>query len=142
MWIALGVVVALLVGFPVSISLVNDGAARGIETRLLRLPLPDGTERIDSMAQAGKLVGNGNGMQYIAALLIRSDHGAARLQGFYDAQKGVADLSITVTPAEDLAALRNATGFLSDPGESGTFVVQAWGEGPGGIFEAFDIRGH
>lgn len=131
-----------LIGFAVSIPIVNDAAARDVETRLLDLPVPEGAERTTSMAQAGKIVGNGNGMQYLGALLIRSDDGVDELQRFYSVQGEAAGLSITVTPAEDLEEFHSARGFLTRPVEHGTFVVHAWGDGPGEIFEGLDIRGH
>lgn len=141
-WIVFSVTAAVVIGFAVSIPIVNDVAARDVETRLLDLPIPEGAERIDSMAQAGKLVGNGNGMQYLGALLIRGDDSVGELQRFYGVHGETVGLSITVTPADDLEGFHGAGGFLAHSGEPGTFVVQAWGNGPGEIFEEFDIRGH
>lgn len=125
-----------------SVRAVNDAAAHDIETRLLVVPLPDGADRIDSMSLAGKLSGNGNGMQYLGALLIRSDQTASELQAFYDTQTGMDELSVTVTTAGGLSELQSTPGFLGEPGEPGTFIVYAWGDGPGGDFEDSDLRGH
>jgi hypothetical protein len=138
------VTAAVLIAVPVSIPIVNDVAASDVERRLLDLPVPEGAERIDSMAQAGRIVGNGNGMQYVGALLIRSGDSEAALQRFYSAQERAAELSITVTPADDLEreGFHGARGFLAHSGERGTFVVHAWGEAPGQIFEDLDLRGH
>ena len=144
-WLILAAVLAMVIlAVPVSIPIVNDAAASDVERRLMEIDVPAGAERIDSMAQAGKIVGNGNGMQYAGALLIRSEHSAADLQRFYSEQEGAVDLSITVTPADDLQreGLHGARGFLAQPGERGTFVVLAWGSGPGEFFEELDLRGH
>ena len=143
-WIVLGVIAALLIAVPVSVPIVNDVAARDVERRLVDLPVPEGAERIDSMAQAGRIVGNGNGMQYMGALLIRTGNSAAELQRFYSAQGPAADLSITVTPADDLEreGFHGAEEFLAQPGERGTFVVHAWGKAPDQIFATLDLRGH
>lgn len=141
-WVVLALVVGVLVGIPMTITLVNDAAARSVETTLLDLPLPEGAERIDSMAQAGKLIGNGNGMQYLGALLIRSDQTTDALQAFYDAQVETDGLSIMVAPSGSPGTLDGAVGFLLQGAEPGTFDVWAWGEGPGSLFEEFDLRGH
>lgn len=132
----------VLVGMPIAVSLVNDAAARRIEAQLLELQLPDGAALVDSMSQAGKLVGNGNGMQYLGALLISSDDDREELQQFYEGIGGAAGLEITVVPAEEVQGFHGVDGFLADPGAVGTFVVEAWGDGPGWFFEDFDLRGH
>lgn len=141
-WIVLVVVVAVFIGVPISIQIVNDASARHIETQLLDLPLPEGAERTASMAQAGKLDGNGNGMQYLGAILIRSDENVVELKDFYSAQADATGLWLSATPAEDFNGYHGADGFLAHSGESGTFIVSAWGNGPGEFFEVLDIRGH
>jgi hypothetical protein len=141
--IVLGVIAAVIIAVPVSMPIVNDGAAIDVESRLMDLPVPAGEDRIDSMAQAGRIVGNGNGIQYVGALLIQSEDSVGEPQGFYIAQAREADLSIAVTPADDLEreGFHGGREFLAHPGEHGTFVVHAWGEAPGRMFEAFDLRG-
>jgi hypothetical protein len=143
-WIALGVVVVAIVALPVSIHTVNDVVAGEVEGRLIDLPLPQGAELVDSMSQAGRIVGNGNGMQYVGALLLRSSDSLSELQRFYDEQRQSADLAITVTPSDALEndGFHGAHGFLGSSGERGTYVVYGWGSAPGEIFENFDLRGH
>jgi hypothetical protein len=53
--------------------IVNDAIARGVRNDLLALPLPAETEVIDSMFAAGNLVSQGNKIQYLGAILIRSE---------------------------------------------------------------------
>jgi hypothetical protein len=140
--VLVGVVVFVLVGVPVAVTLVNDAVARSVEAQLLEFQLPDGAELLDSMSQAGKLTGNGNGMQYLGALLIKSDDSAAELRQFYEEVEDESGLQITVTPAQDVRGFHGVDGFLADAGIEGTFVVEAWGDGPGWFFENFDLRGH
>lgn len=143
--LVVGIVVVLVpVGFAVSIPLANDAAAREVEEELLALPLPDGAERVDSLSQAGKLVGNGNGMQYLGALLIRSDRSLDELREFYGAESIGEGSPVTVIPTtgSEMAELHGARGFLSAPGTDDLYVVCAWGDGPGGLYEEFDLRGH
>jgi hypothetical protein len=141
-WVLVGVVVFVLLGVPVAITLVNDAAARSVEAQLLELQLPDDAELLDSMSQAGNLTGNGNGMQYLGALLIKSDDSAAELRRFYEEVEDESGLQIAVTPAQDVQGFHGVGGFLADAGIEGTFVVEAWGDGAGWFFENFDLRGH
>ena len=50
----------------------NNRIAQSLEERLLEFSLPPETELLDSKAIAGKLSGNGNGMQYRGMLLLSS----------------------------------------------------------------------
>ena len=134
-------VVLIVAGFAVSVPVVNDAAAREVETELLSLPLPAGTERIDSTAQAGRLVGNGNGMQYLGALLIRSDQSLEQLRSFYRAYDDPA-VAVIPTTGTEIGEFHGASGFLARAGEAGTFIVYAWGDGPGWFYEDVDLRGH
>ena len=58
--------------FVVVIPLTNNHYAKQVEKELRETPLPEKTEIIDSVSLAGKLVGNGNGMQYFGAILLKS----------------------------------------------------------------------
>ncbi len=138
--VAIVIVVAVVVGPPVTITLVNDAAARRIENELVALPLPAGTERVGSASRAAKLTGNGNGMQYLGAIFVRSELSIADLQAYYDDASDSTGLSVTVS---DAGALDDMHGGPIGAGlPSGTRIVWAWGDGPGELFEEFDIRGH
>ena len=52
---------------------INDDVSKKTANELADLPLPGNTELIESVHESGKLVGNGNGMQYFGAILIKSD---------------------------------------------------------------------
>lgn len=81
LWI---VVVCLLmaIGY-MGIVKMNDRIASGLEQALLEYPLPEKTSLVDSKAIAAKLEGNGNGMQYYAAILVVSDLSEDELQAHY-----------------------------------------------------------
>ena len=64
---------AILISGVISIPLINNHAAYKVEKALCEIPLPKETELIESLSQAGKLTGNGNGMQYFGAILIKSE---------------------------------------------------------------------
>lgn len=142
-WIAAAIALVAVIALPLTITTVNNNAAHDAELRLTALPLPEGAELLDSMSQAGKFFGNGNGMQYLGAILIRSDQTASELQSFYDAQPEAESLWVTVVPSGEFEDdLRRATGFLDEPGEAGTFIVYGWGDDPGEFFRITDLRGH
>ena len=64
---------AILIGGVISLPLINNHTAYKVEKALCEIPLPEETELIESLSLAGKLTGNGNGMQYFGAILIRSE---------------------------------------------------------------------
>ncbi len=72
----------LLVAF--GIPVVNNAIALGVEKDMKALPLPEDTQLVESSSVAGKLVGNGNGMQYFGALLLESKLSASELSAFYN----------------------------------------------------------
>lgn len=79
-----GILVAVvLIGGSLSIPLINNYTAYKVEKALCEIPLPEETELIESLSQAGKLTGNGNGMQYFGAILIRSELSLEELDAYY-----------------------------------------------------------
>ena len=60
---------AILIGESLSIPLINNHTAYKVEKALCEIPLPEETELIESLSQAGKLTGNGNGMQYFGNVI-------------------------------------------------------------------------
>ena len=67
------IVIALPVLGYSGIVLTNNYLAQRIETELAAYQLPTKTVLVDSLGVAGKLTGNGNGMQYMCAILVESD---------------------------------------------------------------------
>lgn len=138
------ILVALLVLIIASIPLVNNGWAAQIENRLLNTPLPENTECVDSLSCAGKLTGNGNGMQYLGAILIQSDRSVEEVNAHYAQYR---------TNQWEYRVARYTGGRLSfvdhrnlsfniETGESlEYYIVYTWGESIG-IFSELDIRGH
>ena len=84
-WIIGLCIVALLL--PVAlyggIVITNNAIAHGMAKELKSAPLPEGTILMDSFSLAGKLVGNGNGMQYFGAMLIKSEQTLEELAAYY-----------------------------------------------------------
>ena len=74
---------AILICESLSIPLINNHTAYKVEKALCEITLPEKTELIESLSQAGKLTGNGNGMQYFGAILIRSELSLEELETYY-----------------------------------------------------------
>lgn len=73
----------VLIGGVISIPLINNHTAYKVEKKLCETPLPEKTELIESISRAGKLTGNGNGMQYFGAILIQSELSLKELDDYY-----------------------------------------------------------
>lgn len=122
----------------------NDHTAKNTADELAALPLPDHTELIESIYQTGKLVGNGNGIQYFGAILIQSGLSLEELQEYYKAYakhdwecvvEKQAGAEITFIEHESLA-------FQTKMEGDNYYIVYSWGSSSNSIFQELDIRGH
>lgn len=81
------IVVLLIIVSPVAayfgIIFTNNGIAKHVEKKLKDYPLPEDTVFLDSVSIAGKLIGNGNGMQYMGSILVVSDLSEEELYTYY-----------------------------------------------------------
>lgn len=134
------ILIALLVATP----FVNNYSAAKIEKRLLTLPLPEKTEYIESISKAGKMTGNGNGMQFLGAMLVQSELTLEELDAYYATyRENQWDCIVEVQKGQTLEVIEHgelsfSTEILQD---GGYFVVYSWGSGieP---FATLDIRGN
>ena len=61
----------------------NDRIALSLKEMLVDHPLPPGTQLVDSKAVAGKMAGNGNGMQYFGMILVKTELSEEDLEAYY-----------------------------------------------------------
>lgn len=129
--------------FLISIPRVNDHIAKQTMTELAQVPMPEQTKCIEKVSAAGKLSGNGNGMQYLGALLVKSDLSLKNLKKYYAAntpRKWYCDVerqkgqSLRVSEHVDLRFKHPVKG-------KDYYVVYAWGDYDG-IYSELDLRGH
>lgn len=125
----------------------NDSVAKKIADDLAALPLPSDTILLEQTSLAGKLVGEGNGMQYFGAILIQSSLPQGALQAHY-APFAPNNWSCQVAPqtSSSLSLLEHARlSFKTpiNPGDTGGnyYIVYTWGDNPT-IFNELDLRGH
>ncbi len=123
--------------------IINDSIAKKTANELLDLPLPNSTEFIESIYKSGKLVGNGNGMQYFGAILIKSELSLYELKEYYlefaySEWKFIVENQINT----DIRTIEHAKlTFKTDIDGSNYYIVYSWGNN-NTIFHEFDIRGH
>lgn len=136
------VIISVLV-YIVIIPLVNNIYAMQVETKLRKTPLPEKTEIVDSLSRAGKLVGNGNGMQYFGAILLKSKLSINELEDYYSAyQKNEWSYIVEPQRSQIIEGIEHGRiSFQEKVGNAGYYIVYSWGDGPD-ILEDLDLRGH
>ncbi len=137
------ILVLLIIGIPVG----NDLIALGVSKSLRNTPIPDNTEIIDYTSRAGKLVGNGNGMQYFGALLLKSQLTLEELDKYYS-QYRENDWSFLVSKQKSSQIEFVEHGYLGFNSLEDTvdftnyYVVYTWGSNINNWLLDFDLRGH
>ena len=126
-----------------SIPLINNHTAYKVEKTLCEIPLPEETELIESLSQAGKLTGNGNGMQYFGAILIRSDLSLEELDAYYSRYRSNEwECLVKIQEGQSIEGIDHGTlQFAEEIKDRGYYIVYSWGSG-NSLLDELDIRGH
>ena len=134
---------AVVIGGSMSISLINNHIAYKVEKTICEIPLPEETELIESLSQAGKLTGNGNGMQYFGAILIRSELSLEELDAYYsDYRSNEWEYLVETQEGKPIEVIDHGTlQFSEEIKDSGYYIVYSWGSG-NSLLEELDMRGH
>ena len=139
--IPVAIVIFLLIGLAVSVPLVNDFSAKNVKKSLVEIALPDDTQMVESISKAGKLVGNGNGMQYFGAILIKSEKTLDELFDYYS-QK-LAGVVVKEQKSQTIECVEHAqlsfTTNITDTDKY--YIVYLFGNGIS-PFSELDIRGY
>lgn len=136
--------VLLAVCFCVSIPVVNDLYAKRIADELSALPLPENTRIAEKMSAAAKLWGNGNGMQYMGALLLESELPLDELEEFYS--ESAMPCRISRQDGKTIKVTEHGNyGFNTEIDSDSYYIVYALG-GDGSalqqLYAELDLRGH
>ena len=144
-----GVIVLLILGYS-GIVLTNNYLAQRIETELAAYQLPTKTVLVDSLSVAGKLTGNGNGMQHMGTILVESELSREELLAYYSSQFEYIEVREQTSPELDFIHSRGHRfeGFQEIDGRT-YYSVTCWddnrrelvGDFVGGLLD-LDIRGH
>lgn len=129
--------------FVVVIPVANNHYAKQVEKELRETPLPEKTKIIDSVSLAGKLVGNGNGMQYFGAILLKSKLSLNDLEDYYSVyQKNDWSYVVEAQKTQIIEVVEHSRiSFSEKIDDEGYYIVYSWGDGSE-ILEELDIRGH
>ena len=133
----------VLIGGVISIPLINNHTAYKVEKELCETALPEKTELIESISRAGKLTGNGNGMQYFGAILIRSDLSLEELDAYYSGYRSNEwEYLVDIQEGQEIEVVDHSTLQFAEQIESkGYYIVYSWGDG-NSLLKEIDIRGH
>ena len=122
----------------------NDRVAGNTAKELAELPLPENTEYIESVYRAGKLIGCGNGMQYLGAILIRSDLSLEALKAHYSSfAEHEWECVVERQTSAEIKWVEYAGGlsFKTEVEGDDYYIVYSWGDSDS-VFHDLDIRGH
>ena len=135
-------IVLILVAF-VSVPVYNNYCAYNAEKMLCETPLPEQTELIEAISKAGKLTGNGNGMQYFGAILIKSELSLEELDAYYSGYRSNEwECLVETQEGQSIEVIDHETlQFSGEIKDSGYYILYSWGNG-NSLLEELDIRGH
>jgi hypothetical protein len=132
-----------------AIVVTNNYLADRIEKNLTEHQMPFNTELIDSFSLAGKMTGNGNGMQYMGTILVKSDLSEQELKEYYEKDFDFIEVRKQETVNIDFIHLQKCTfNAVMEDGET-YYSVTCWdsdrrdtlGDFVSALLD-FDIRGH
>lgn len=136
-------IAAIFTGIVVLIPLINNRCAYMVEKKLCETPLPEKTEFIESLSRAGKLTGNGNGIQYFGAILIKSELSLEQLDSYYSPYRENAwEYLVEKQSGQEVKGIdHEKLRFLEEIKTDSYYIVYAWGSSDS-FFSEFDLRGH
>ena len=137
------IVVSIFLSVLIAAPIVNDNIAKKTANRLEDLPLPNNTELIERVYKAGKLVGNGNGMQYFGAIIIKSELPLEEIKEYYlKFTKNEWECVVENQMDADVKIIEHTKMTLKTDVEGDNYyIVYSWGNNHS-IFHELDIRGH
>ena len=135
-------IVLILAAF-VSVPVYNNYYAYNVEKMLCETPLPEQTELIEAISQTGKLTGNGNGMQYFGAILIKSELSLEELETYYsDYRSNEWEYLVEIQEGQSIEVIEHkALQFSEEIEDGGYYIVYSWGSG-NSLLKELDMRGH
>lgn len=141
--IVLTVIFASVILFLIICPIVNDISARRIIADIESVPLPQDTQMAEQFSQTGRLVGNGNGMQFFGAILIESKLSLEDLEKHYSLyRKTPWDYIVEAQDTQSVDVIEHGTfSFETDVSDGKYYIVYSWGNGIS-PFQDFDLRGH
>lgn len=141
----LSALIAVIIFVCAVVPAANNFIAYRIKKDLERCPLPEGAELCASVSAAGKLDGNGNGMQYLGAILIRSHSNLQDIRSHYTKfRTGPWDHLVREQRGNRVDIIEHQDiSFDILMYENDTYyIVYTWGTAVSDFLVFADIRGH
>ena len=145
-------IILLIVISYMAIHLTNDHIAEKMRQQLVNCPLPEWTSLLDSRSIAGKMLGNGNGMQWFGIILLKSPLDEASLSDWFndnmDVDKNAEYITILKQDSPYIFEFsdRQFAGYTSEDGcYQVRFVKESSVGSEGSFWDALlncDLRGH
>lgn len=137
-------IISIILLFILSVPIVNNVTAMKVKNRLKEIPLPKKTEYVEAISRADKMTGNGNGMQYFGAILIKSKLSEEELDDYYAVyRENEWDCIVERQPGQEITCIEHEKlSFETDLSEDERYyIIYAWGSG-NELFVQLDLRGH
>lgn len=126
--IIIPIVLLLPIILYIAIAVTNNCIADKIEKDLIKYDLPENTVLFDSISAAGKLVGSGNGMQYMGSILVSSDLTEQEISKYYNKQFDYIEVRRQETEALDFIMANKHFKRLKDTTVNTYYSVTCWDE--------------
>ena len=141
--------VIVIIASYIGIVITNNAIADKVEKDLVAYPFPANTELIDSISIAGKLTGNGNGMQYMGAILVDSDLNEKELKEYYNLRFDYIEVRKQESATLDFIHPGYSFDDFPETQEGAYYSITCWddnrretfGDLIAGVLD-FDFRGH
>lgn len=144
--IVLIIIISILTVLGIVLPLNHNDVAADTAKKLEEIPLPENTEYMEKVSLAGKLDGNGNGMQYLGAILIKSELSLEELRDYYsDFAENEWECIVENQPDNRVRAVEHEDlEFRSEITGDQYFIVYSWGSNDSFLagFSDWDLRGH
>ncbi len=132
--------IVLIIALNIVSPVINDYNANTVEKELVSTPLPENTILVNSYSEAGKLVGNGNGMQFYGEITVQSELTLEELDRFYSQfRENEWSYIVEEKVVESSDEIQSDAAAISE--DYRYYKIYSWGSGDG-FFEYFDLRGH
>ena len=139
-------IIIVILFIPLIISVSNDNISKNVVKNLKSISLPDNSELIDSIYVSGKLTGNGNGMQYFGAILIKTDLSEEELNDYYKPyKKDEWSFLIKKQNSSKIDVIEHGNYNFekyNKEDEAKYFIIYSWGVSNNDFLVEWDLRGH
>ncbi len=127
----------------IAIVIANNCIALKVKRDIEEIPLPPKTEQVESLSSARKLIGNGNGMQYFGAVLLKSELTPEEIDLYYSQYREKEWEYVAEKQTDkEIKETNNMLSFKSNIDSDDYYIVYSWGNTENQLLYYWDIRGH